>query len=203
MKITEKQIKDYHAQAEGYIKLEIEKDYPEVFKVDLWDKWLVNDTEPVWMAFYNKEKNYFTGLNSIGVWFEKVRVSDPNKNELNKPATQEQILEMLSKEAVKRGFKEGNHKCLNNKNTLVGVVTGFNYCERTNSLLFNWNVIFKDGTWAAIIDPVYEWQYVYRSHSDSYQVSMGFYTDKKDFNAQANSRLLAISKIKETKRLRK
>jgi hypothetical protein len=202
MKITEKQIKDYHAQAEGSLQREIEKDYPEVFKVDLWDKWLVDDGYPEWMSFYEKEQNYVTGLDSSGVWFEQVKVSDPNKSERNKPATHEQILEKLSKEAVKRGYKEGNHKCLTG-DTVKGEKIGFEYYSDTNNLYFNRNRIFHDGTWAAIVEPVYEWQYLCRSPSAGvYGVSTAFYTSKKDFNTQNKDRIV-ISKIKESKRLRK
>jgi hypothetical protein len=201
MKITEKQIKEYHAQAEGYLKREIEKDYPEVFKVDLWDKWLVDDTEPGWMAFYNKEKNHFTGTYSDDKWIKEETPEDPHYDQNNKPATHEQILAMLSKEAVKRGYKDGNHECLLG-HTVAGKETGFVYYANTNHLYFNGNCIFNKGTWAAIIEPVYEWQYVYRCQSHAYQVSMGFYINKKDFNSQTRDRL-AISKIKETKRLRK
>jgi hypothetical protein len=201
MKITEKQIKDYHAQAEGYLKREIEKDYPDVFKVDLWDKWLVDDKYPLWMLYFKKETNSYKGLDGLSNWVEKKMDEDPNKNKRNKPATQEQILEMLSKEAVKRGYKDGNHKCLNNKNTILCVDTGFNYCDRTNSLLFNWNVIFKDGTWAAIIEPVYEWKYLIKFiESKEFKATNYFYTSKKEIQAIDYK---VISKIKETKRLRK
>ena len=201
MKITEKQIKDYHAQAERSLQRRIEKDYPEVFKVDLWDKWLVDDTVPEWMGFYKKENNRLTCLNHNGLWVDTEILVNPNNDARNKPATHEQILEKLSKEAVKRGYKEGNHKCLSGS-TVAGEKTGFEYYLDTNNLYFNRNRIFNKGTWAAIAEPVYEWQYVYRNQSNAYQVSMGFYTSKKDFNTQTES-LLAICKVKESKRLRR
>jgi hypothetical protein len=202
MKITEKQIKDYHAQAEGSLQREIEKDYPEVFKVDLWDKWLVDNNFSNWLMFYQKENNKAIGVKTSGNWGEYKLCSNPNHDKRNKPATHEQVLAMLSKEAVKRGYKEGNHKCLTS-HTVKGEKIGFEYYFGTNSLYFNRNRIFHDGTWAAIVEPVYEWQYAYRFQSDDYyQVSMAFYTSKKDFNTQTDSRL-AIVKIKESKRLRK
>jgi len=180
MKITEKQIKDYHAQAERSLQRRIEKDYPEVFKVDLWDKWLVDDKYPEWMGFYKKENNRLTCLNHNGLWVDTEILVNPNNDARNKPATHEQILEKLSKEAVKRGYKEGNHKCLSGS-TVAGEKTGFEYYLDTNNLYFNRNRIFNKGTWAAIAEPVYEWQYVYRNQSNAYQVSMGFLYKQKRF----------------------
>jgi hypothetical protein len=288
MKITEKQIKDYHAQAEGSLQREIEKDYPEVFEVDLWDKWLVDDKFSNWLMFYQKENNKAIGFTTSGNWKEYELCSNPYHDNRNKPATHEQIIAMLSKEAVKRGYKEGNHKCLTG-DTVKGEKIGFEYYFGTNSLYFNRNRIFHDGTWAAIVEPVYEWQYLcsnpnhdprnkpatheqileklskeavkrgykagnhkclvgytlprgvtgfifyaddntlylngncifnngtwaaivepvyewqYLCRSPSpgvYGVSTGFYTNKKDFNTQNKDRIV-ISKIKESKRLRK
>lgn len=74
--------------------------------------------------------------------------------ELISEATQEEVEEALKAEAIKRGYKKGNHKCLNSpivENCLEDV-----YSFESGKLWYGGkyaNCVFFNGEWAEIIQP--------------------------------------------------
>lgn len=63
----------------------------------------------------------------------------------------------MKNEAVKRGFKTGNYKCLVGASTYVHS-DNYQYYFNENKLFTGWNkndrrnLVFNNGTWAEIID---------------------------------------------------
>ena len=201
MKITKQMVRSYHEQANAALKNQIEYDYPKLFKEDLWNKWLVDDRYPLWLGFYTKQTNTVIGISTLGGWTEYVINANPNDNKNNKPATEEQILERLTKEANKKGYKEGNHECLIGS-TYSSYNNGFKYLIKKNQLFLNGNCIFNKGVWAEIIEkPVYEWQWLVSYCGGKYKLSHNHYHDL-DSASQSTTGIL-IKRIEETKRLKK
>lgn len=84
--------------------------------------------------FKNFNENYF---HEKGRWFE---------------ATYEEVEQVLTQEAKRRGYKVGNSKCLYD-----GAIwdfdsgQGYRYIEKDNELILDSSVVFKNGEWAEII----------------------------------------------------
>lgn len=115
----------------------------------------------VW--YYSKTKNgtfenlFRTdeGVNCYG--FEnKKYVNCNNINYLTKnnlrPATNEEVLEALSNEAVKRGYRNGV-LLISCESVEMKPYGQFVYCGKTNRLYFGGATIMKNGQWATIIQP--------------------------------------------------
>lgn len=121
------------------------------------------------------------------------------------PATDKEVSEALISEAKRRGYKNGNYKCLSNYFPTIEKVKDVFFIR--DGCLFaglteNCNIIFRYGVWAEIIEePVYEWRYVY---DGTYVIkeSIHHYTSKKDFKLK-NKFLTPIKKVKGSKRIRK
>jgi len=128
--------------------------FPDAFKTELevgiWYK-----TEDNWLFNYQKDCNVYgfspDGWNycSCSYWSW---TSDNTNGVLE--ATHQEVETALIAEAKKRGFEEGNYKCL-----LIPEKTHLKCCEfsfEDNTLFLEnkkgfRNVIFKDGKWATII----------------------------------------------------
>jgi len=200
IEVTEETIKSYHEDACQEFKTRIEKDFPDLFEVTLEvGKWYKGDTGL--MVWNNREKTYgfFNGTFDSGWSFDALFDIVP--------ATDEEVSTALISEAKKRGYKSGNHNCLTIGNTcdLVKAKYFFEYGDLWMGEITKRNLIFCDGLWAEIIkeEPVYEWQYVYYSHIEKkYRLTQRFYKSKKEFlKAMPNRKHL--SKVKESKRIRK
>jgi len=194
-------VRSYHDQANEALKNQIEYDFPKLFKVDLWDNWLVDDKYPMWLGYFKKENSKALGVNHRGNWDEHQTLRNPNHDNHNKIATEEQIFEGLTKEAKRRGYKEGNHKCLVVQNEYKTSITGSQYFPNSNRLYLNGRCVFNDGVWAEIIEkPVYEWQWLMRNNN-TYWLTHGYHEDVRHICRNTNNRI--VKRIKETKRLRK
>jgi len=103
----------------------------------------------------NGDKAVCFGIYSSGGWYDKEEGRVVGLLENIVPATNQEVLEALTKEAVKRGFKEGlkvmplwetpkTHWEVHNNQT--------RFDEKSNSFYFGC-CIFQNGTWATIIKP--------------------------------------------------
>ena len=105
MKITKKQIK---AIDNG--NLQIRDLFPDVFE-EKFTGWAKDDSLPNWMIFF-KDDVFQYGFSGDGEWLDSTSVN-PLEHEHysddsdNRPATDKEVKEALTKEAIKRGFVEG------------------------------------------------------------------------------------------------
>jgi len=145
MKLTKKFIKENAG-------ITLKEVFPEVFETELVDgRWYkYNNT----LFNYQKNGNVYGFLR--GVW----------KNDNNwfwnssigvEPATPQEIKDALEKESVRRGFKNGNYKCLDMPQITENKVEN-NFFFENNGL---WhgnkgraNLVFKNGIWAKIIPTI-------------------------------------------------
>jgi len=73
-------------------------------------------------------------------------------------ATESEVFEALKKEAINRGYKNGNFKCLLMPDFTHKVMNNFHFQDNMlfhgESNVHKNNVIFKDGQWAEIIETI-------------------------------------------------
>jgi len=68
-------------------------------------RWIKDDNVPKWLAFYDKENSLIYGVSIIGKWFKNDIVNlNPNEDSSNRYATDQEILDGLSKMALKLGY---------------------------------------------------------------------------------------------------
>tara|TARA_R110000851_G_scaffold303558_1_gene461188 strand:+ start:331 stop:954 length:624 start_codon:yes stop_codon:yes gene_type:complete len=195
-----------HAAACSDWKAKIEKEFPKLFKKDqlIVGKWYkYDDNTANALIVWNDSKDTY------GFWSGEYSENLSFFIEGDKvPATDKEVSKALIQEANKRGYKNGNYKCLSSYPTIDKVKDGF-YFEfgslwmgEYNSFI---NKVFENGVWAEIIEeekPVYEWQYIYNCPFDGCSKSTGYYTSKKEFKRLVVT-LPPIKKVKESKRIRK
>lgn len=146
--ITEEQIKEL---AKGNAK--VKKMFPEVFETKFESGWYKYKEKPsIWWLAFIDEDFYYYGFNET-VWFDKSnnKLMDININNYT-PATDSEVLEALTNEAIKRGFKEGVFvKTLWGKLDYWKLDTNrFTFNSETNNLHLG-PCVFNDGKWAEII----------------------------------------------------
>ena len=213
LEVTEETIKSYHNDACQSFKTRIEKDFPSLFEVELEvGKWY-RSTKSNKVIYFLKEIGtdipvgslMAYGINYKGEWMDLKRFGDATeKNQV--PATDEEVSTALIAEAKRRGYKNGNHKCLSAFSTRKSTKSKYFFLDGNLWIgeKVNCNLIFRDGVWAEIVkeEPVYEWQYVYYDDdSRTYGLTMAFYTSKKDFLKTLDN-LKPIHKEKVSKRIR-
>jgi len=111
-------------------------------------KWYVYPAEPKFITFV-KENGKRYGIGCSGNWFYD---SDIVKNTLGyREATPEEVFEALKNEAINRGYKKYNHKCLISTITLTHLQDTYELDK--GKLWYGGkyaNCVFKDGIWAEI-----------------------------------------------------
>jgi len=127
-------------------------------------RWIKDDEHPKWLGFYDKENNIHYGITGSGNWIKQECVDNPNNYSRNRYATDQEILDGLSKMALKMGFKKGCSFELDD--FLWGRSYGgkrgtnhldsepiFKYEDNTLYIIKGYNclVIMKGGKWAKII----------------------------------------------------
>lgn len=126
--------------------------FPEVFEVKLEvGKWYKLGTGGVF-NYQIELGGYFIGygLSKYGDWFDDF-CENISVNVV--PANHKELETALIAEAKKRGYADGNYKCLSGGST---VKHNDNYIFENGNLYSGWehhfrNVIFKNGKWAEII----------------------------------------------------
>ena len=133
------------------VKETIEEWFPSEFPKLESGRWLKDNSQPNWLMFVDNNKIY--GIDTKGNWF--VRNNDtyvPSKQD--RYATPKEVEEALTKEAVRRGYNNGNYKCLLMPRQSVRVL-GDNFFMENGSLWHgedgNANKVFSNGIWAEIV----------------------------------------------------
>jgi len=145
MKLTNKFIKENAGMT-------LKEAFLEVFETPFtgWAK--DKGKEKLWLVYFENGKSMY-GINVLGNWFERETDKFLYNPEEDRPATNEEILEALSKKAVKRGYKEGI-KVVPLWNTPLDYWDAYDnqvrFNEKSNTFYFGC-CIFQDGTWATII----------------------------------------------------
>lgn len=164
-KITEEEIRQIHAVLHDgntpiFDKQSFEKMFPEAFKEDkkelpkYFTGWLKssNTEDEQWLG-YSVEGTVKYGIDSNGYWFcgndAKIECGDYE-------ASEQEVTEALTKEAVKRGYKNGNHRCLDSSITEKNVADMYEFKE---GLLWYGNIasancVFKNGKWAEVSETI-------------------------------------------------
>jgi len=124
----------------------IKKEFPQLFESELEvGKWY--KCEGYLMVWNNGNNTYGFHRND----FSKNWVFGKDKSHLLTPATEQEVFEALTNEAVKRGYKVGNFKCL-----LDNQIWGYDSCQGyfldDDGFHLDAGCVFKDGVWASIID---------------------------------------------------
>jgi hypothetical protein len=127
----------------------MKENYPEVFEEKKTElvagKWYVYPPEPKFIT-YVKETGIRFGTGTTGNWFNN---SDTVKDTRGyREATDQEVTEALTKEAVKRGFGENVYvkDCGNTHNG------EFHYHANYNYLYCGGYAVFVDGEWVTIIE---------------------------------------------------
>ena len=146
-------------------------------------------------------KNFSYGFNMDGDYGEYY-LDSGDKTYLI-PATNKEVKEALIKEAKKRGYKNGNYKCLEDPNLTRDIENAI-YVVKDGCLLVKdgiyINTIFDDGKWAEIIEePVYEYRWI-----NNDKVEEGYYAIATTCKDIKDSLYITIDHkpITETKRIR-
>lgn len=153
--ITEEQIKKL---AKGNAK--IKKMFPDVFETKLEvGKWYKSIDKPLHIFYVTELKDnryYYYGFNTLGFfekedWFSFIHCG---LQKGFKPATDSEVLEALTNEANKRGFKRG--VCFNivngERNPIhIDKNERYGFDNYGNKLLMNNWCIFENGIWATPI----------------------------------------------------
>lgn len=165
MKITKKQIitlseKFGNDNATGlrsnlttYLKEWFPEAFETVLEVGKWYKARYgSDT-----AIVNYQGTHSYGIGICNLWTETFReLKDLEKEWELSEATESEVFEALKNEAVKRGYKNGNHRCLNSCITESRVED--TYHMDNGDLWYGTNVsancVFKKGVWAEIIPTI-------------------------------------------------
>jgi hypothetical protein len=158
MEITKLQLKRIHNCTSIQNQEEIEKWFPEAFKVELEvGKWYYHKKSTALVNYQGGSSGY--GFNALDNW-----CSIPNfiiwtfetRSKDWRLATTGEWESALIEEAKKRGYKNGNYKCLIPLS--VTKITNNNYSYAGDGLYIgemksgsNYNKIYVDGVWADII----------------------------------------------------
>lgn len=119
-------------------------------------RWITSDGYPIWLAMYDNINNLFYGLNAYGEWFcEGLYDKYPNFLSINRYATEKEILDGLSKMALKLGYEKGVKVDTNSIFTyhyLGNVRIRHNtFVFLNNTLCIGTIPIMYNGKWATII----------------------------------------------------
>ena len=156
-KVRKDLIKRLHDGAWSGIKKEIEKEFPKLFKEDAlvvgkWYKYPEFENWKLLITDSTKGKEKGVGFNCSGIWMKDWLTTGGNELHRLIPCSDKEVKEVLDKEAVKRGYKEGvRFTCLYNKfinNNCFPMLCSEGY------LWIKGGCVFKDGKWATIIGTI-------------------------------------------------
>lgn len=159
-------IKEAHSAACSIWKERIEKEFPKIFKDEFKvGDWVVADRPKSknhigLITKIEGKKYHYNGRNSIGDLMENDYYFFEN-NWVRK-ATHSEISDFLIAEAKRRGYGNGNYKCLDLPTvTYEGQIIEYIYrhdhdqlVARHNGRLDGCNVIYRQGQWAERIEQI-------------------------------------------------
>jgi len=143
--ITEEQIKIIYEATSINNQEELEDWFPDVFENrNGWykDNCLFNKH---WLGFY-KDNVLIYGIGANKQWFES---STTTNSSTERKATDSEVLEALTNEAKKRGFKDGA-RFISPKEKCKGICGNYNYHNYTNILFSGGVAIFNKGVWGEL-----------------------------------------------------
>jgi len=144
-KITTEQLQTIEADGCTYVK----EWFPDAFNEKLEvGRWYVRKENLKCIICYTDNGSGY-GFGYAGIWGNWA-LNERNIKDFRK-ATNQEVLEVLTKEAVKKGFKEGRKftSCVSN---FIDICNGyFSYNEELNELYSNGTCVFSNGKWATII----------------------------------------------------
>lgn len=154
--ITERQLKQLYEQGNHYTKSDIDYLFPDAFKEDKrgeigkWNK----SYNGCLVFFINNSVGY--GFDALGGWMKEQGGFNLNDDHFKWAVCEDsEVTEALTKEAVKRGFKEGVYFRVPNSKTESVCGKSMMLNEWNSSILyFGDYCIFKDGLWAEIIPTI-------------------------------------------------
>ena len=127
------------------------------------NRWIVDSNSPEWMWFYSESEQY--GISDCGRWRKSYFTGiKPLSLPTERYATDEEILERLSKIAVEMGYKERQSECLWQLSSQEEIDLSscvFELGSEGDLWIINdsfiegykvSNCIFKDGNWAKFIE---------------------------------------------------
>lgn len=130
------------------------------------NRWIVKDRSDNWIIFLDGENDFY-GAFDDSEWFRSddtilksnniYYIQDYNNDSSYRYATDEEILDRLSKVAIKMGYKERQSDCLSiYRNRKIDLSTCTFNLNKSKALVVRdahyANVIFKDGKWADFIE---------------------------------------------------
>ena len=136
----------------------IEETYPEFnerVKLEVGKWYKITDSqytfEPLICFSGFGRMNY--GFNGKGDWFPDFNVYEDEN--CIKPATDQEVEELLIKEAKKRGLKPLNHRCLEDGLIWINNIGGnYEYVKPSGKLQVGASTIFLDGVWAIPLETI-------------------------------------------------
>jgi hypothetical protein len=139
-------IKNIHADSCYASKLIIEKEFPKLFKKEeKANGWYKDTTINKWCMFFKNGIMKY-GVSTLGYWLKDLNTTYILSDEDYK-ATNEEVKETLTKEAIKKGFEIG-------VKTEYGVINNnykHEFRPKTNVFYFGNIEVFNNGKWAEII----------------------------------------------------
>lgn len=137
---------------ETIIKYKMKDEFPEVFKVKLEvGKWYKNDQNSIFFTCnVNNKKPYGYGITAGKVFVEDDNFAAWSVSGI-KLATEQEVLEALKNEAVKRGFVDGSYIKLEDYEGFCRKNEDSKYFTKHNCFDFLGRTVFDNGKWATII----------------------------------------------------
>jgi len=137
---------------ETIIKYKMKDEFPEVFNVKLEvGKWYKNDQNAIFFTCnVNDKKPYGYGITAGKVFAEDDNFAAWSVSGIEL-ATEQEVFEALKNEAVKR-YDDGEYVKRFNSSSLLKVDSEFKSQLKDGDLWYGGGVVFRDGTWATIIE---------------------------------------------------
>lgn len=137
---------------ETIIKYKMKDEFPEVFKVKLEvGKWYKNDQNSIFFTCnVNNKKPYGYGITAGKVFVEDDNFAAWSVSGI-KLATEQEVLEALKNEAVKRGFVDGSYIKLEDYEGFCRKNEDSKYFTEHNCFDFLGRTVFDNGKWATIL----------------------------------------------------
>ena len=120
-----------------------------------FNRWICDDSDPKWLAYFDNVNNVIYGFGSDGDWFlnKKDKFSNPNNCKSTRCATDDEVLNRMTIEAERLGLEEGIEvKSLYDNITRIVEDIHPEMALKTYFWINGKICIMKDGIWAKPIE---------------------------------------------------